>query len=100
MVHTRSTSEAASRSARKKTEAVTSFLTAFVVAAATVVSPPSAHAQLRESAAKLIARTIGNPELRPKFCRGAAWLGNRDAYLDLEPTASGAGNDIIKYDNA
>src|SRR5438067_1113500 len=100
MVHTRSTSDAASRSARKKTEPVTSFLTAFVVAVATVVAPPSAHAQLRESAAKLIARTMGNPEFRPKFFRGGAWLGNRDSYLDLEPSASGAGNDIIKYDTA
>ncbi len=100
MVHTRSTSDAASRSARKKTEPVTSFLTAFVVAVATVVAPPSAHAQLRESAAKLIARTMGNPEFRPKFFRGGAWLGNGDSYLDLEPSASGAGNDIIKYDTA
>src|SRR6184192_3265467 len=100
MVHTRSTSDAASRSARKKTEPVTSFLTAFVVAVATVVAPPSAHAQLRESAAKLIARTMGNPEFRPKFFRGGAWLGNGDSYLDLEPSASGAGNDIVKYQTA
>jgi dipeptidyl-peptidase-4 len=99
MVHARSTSHAASRSARKKTEPVRSLLAAFVVAVATVAAP-SAHAQLRESAAKLIARAMGNPEFRPKFFRGGTWLGNGDSYLDLEPSASGAGNDIIKYDTA
>src|SRR5438874_13431560 len=97
MVHTRSTSDAASRSARKKTEPVTSFLTAFVVAVATVVAPPSAHAQLIESAAKLIARTMGNPEFRPTCVRGGARQGNSDSFVGLEATASGGGNYTMMY---
>src|SRR5213075_1512994 len=54
-----------------------------------IAMPSSAHAQLRESAAKLIAHTMGNPEFRVKSFRGGTWLGNGDAYLDLEPSASG-----------
>ena len=65
-----------------------------------IAMPSSAHAQLRESAAKLIAHTMGNPEFRVKSFRGGTWLGNGDAYLDLEPSASGAGNDIVKYQTA
>ena len=67
---------------------------------AAVTAAPGAHAQLRESAAKLIARTMGNPEFRPKTFRGGTWLGNGDSYLDLEPSASGAGSDIVKYHTA
>jgi len=59
-----------------------------------------AYAQLRESAAKTIARTLGNPEFRPKSFRGGEWLGSGDSYLDLEPSASGTGSDIVKYQTA
>src|SRR5437773_10470683 len=54
-----------------------------------IAMPSSAHAQLRESAAKLIAHTMGNPEFRVKSFRGGTWLGNGDAYLDLEPSEIG-----------
>src|SRR5205807_4437053 len=94
MVHSGWTSRAASRVARAKHR----LMAACLVAA--IATTPSAYGQLRDSAAKLIARTMGNPEFRPKFFRGGAWLGNGDSYLDLEPSASGAGNDIIKYDTA
>ncbi|HKW32417.1 MAG TPA: S9 family peptidase [Candidatus Acidoferrum sp.] len=66
----------------------------------TMAAPPRADAQLRESAAGLIARTMGNPEFRPKSFRGGTWLGNGDAYLDIEPSASGTGSDIVKYNTA
>jgi dipeptidyl-peptidase 4 len=67
---------------------------------AAITATPGTHAQLRESAAKLIARTMGNPEFRPKTFHGGSWLGNGDSYLDLEPSASGAGSDIVKYNTA
>jgi dipeptidyl-peptidase 4 len=74
-------------------------LIAFSIVMAIAV-PCSAHAQLRESAAKLIAHTMGNPEFRVKSFRGGTWLGNGDSYLDLEPSPSGAGSDIVRYQTA
>src|SRR5215467_4981081 len=76
---------------------------AALIAASLVLAiavPAISKAQLRESAAKLIAHTMGNPEFRPKSFRGGTWLGNGDFYLDLEPSASGAGSDIVKYSTA
>src|SRR5215469_14674715 len=67
---------------------------------AAIAAPSIAQAKLRESAAKLIAYTMGNPEFRPKSFRGGTWLGNGDAYLDIEPSASGTGSDIVKYQTA
>ena len=79
-------------------------LSAIALIAACLVTaialPSSASAQLRESAAKLIARTMGTPEFRPRSFRGGTWLGNGDAYLDIEPSASGIGSDIVKYETA
>jgi len=66
----------------------------------TLAAPASTRAQLRDSAVKLIARTMGNPEFRPKSFRGGEWLGSGDSYLDLEPSASGNGSDIVKYQTA
>jgi dipeptidyl-peptidase-4 len=87
------------RTAREKECLSLVVLTAIVVVA-TVAVPPVAQAQLRESAAKLIAHTMGNPEFRPKSFRGGTWLGNGDAYLDIEPSASGSGSDIVEYRTA
>src|SRR2546429_7399554 len=78
MVHSGWTSRAASRVARAKHR----LMAACLVAA--IATTPSAYGQLRDSAAKLIARTMGNPEFRPKSFRGGTWLGNGDFYLDLE----------------
>src|SRR2546429_358248 len=90
MVHSGWTSRAASRVARAKHR----LMAACLVAA--IATTPSAYGQLRDSAAKLIARTMGNPEFRPKSFRGGTWLGNGDFYLDLEPSASGIGSDLVK----
>jgi dipeptidyl-peptidase 4 len=99
MVHNGWTSRAARRVARGKRGLLSAFLmSACPVAAITTL--PSAYGQLRESAAKQIARTMVNPEFRPKSFRGGTWLGNGDSYLDLEPSASGAGSDIVKYSTA
>src|SRR6266550_3744301 len=94
MVHSGWTSRAASRVARAKHR----LMAACLVAA--IATTPSAYGQLRDSAAKLIARTMGNPEFRPKSFRGGTWLGNGDFYLDLEPSASGIGSDLVKYATA
>ncbi len=99
MVHKGVTSRATSRATRGEFN----FPAAIVMAVCLVVAiaaPSSAQAQLRESAAKLIARTMGNPEFRPKSFRGGTWFGNGDAYLDIEPSASGTGSDIVKYGTA
>jgi dipeptidyl-peptidase-4 len=60
----------------------------------------SAHGEERESAAKLVARTMSNPEFRVKTFRGGQWLGNGDSYLAIEPAAAGGGSDIVRYQTA
>lgn len=55
------------------------------------------HADKREGAAKLLARLMSGPEFRPKFFHGGEWHGNGDSYLAIEPSASGAGTDIVRY---
>jgi len=99
MVHNGWTSRAARRAARGK-HGLLSVLVMAACLVTAIATPPSAYAQLRESAAKQIARTMGNPEFRPKSFRGGNWLGNGDFYLDLEASASGAGSDIVKYSTA
>jgi dipeptidyl-peptidase-4 len=74
-------------------------LIAFGVAAA-LTGPHAADAQERESAAKLVARTMANPEFRAKTFRGGEWLGSGDFYLDLEPSATAGGTDIVRYQTA
>ncbi|HEX8837429.1 MAG TPA: DPP IV N-terminal domain-containing protein [Candidatus Acidoferrum sp.] len=99
MVHNGWTSSAAPRPARARHGLLPAFLTAACLVA-TIAAPPWAYGQLRESAAKRIAHTMGDPEFRPKSFRGGTWLGNGDFYLDLEPSASGTGSDIVKYATA
>jgi dipeptidyl-peptidase-4 len=65
-----------------------------------IAAPLVTHADQREAAAKLLARTMTNPEFRPKFFRGGEWLGNGDAYLAIEPSAAETGNDIVRYQTA
>ncbi|HVH70688.1 MAG TPA: DPP IV N-terminal domain-containing protein, partial [Candidatus Dormibacteraeota bacterium] len=99
MVHPALTSGRANRSVNGKGKTSATALIVISVVA-TIAIPPDGSAQLRESAAKLIARTVGNPDFRLKSFRGGTWLGNGDSYLDLEPSASGAGTDIVKYKTA
>jgi len=73
--------------------------TVFVVAAV-IGAPLTAEADQRQAAAKLLARTMNNPEFRIKTFRGGAWLGNGDSYLDLESSAKGPGSDIVRYQTA
>ena len=58
------------------------------------------HADERESARKLLERTMFNPEFRPKSFRGGEWFGNGDSYLALEPSSSGQGTEIVRYQTA
>ena len=99
MLHNGRPSTAARRAAGGQHGLLSAFLTAACLVAA-IGAPPWAHGQLRESAAQRIAHTMGNPEFRPKSFRGGTWLGNGDFYLDLEPSASGTGSDIVKYATA
>jgi dipeptidyl-peptidase 4 len=68
--------------------------------AATIGVPLATRADQREAAAKLLARTMNNPEFRLKTFRGGAWFGNGDSYLALEPSAKGNGSDIVRYQTA
>jgi dipeptidyl-peptidase-4 len=61
---------------------------------------PSTRADERESAAKLVARTMFNPDFRVKTFRGGEWLGPGDSYLAIEPSANGSGSDIVRYQTA
>jgi dipeptidyl-peptidase-4 len=89
----------APRASRGKCTIPTAALIAFGVAAV-IGAPFAARADQREAAAKLLARTMTNPEFRLKFFRGGAWYGNGDSYLALEPSATGTGSDIVRYQTA
>jgi len=73
---------------------------AVLSAALTIVFAVSVRPEERQSAAKLVARTVTNPEFRVKSFRGGAWLGNGDSYTALEPSAGGSGTDIVRYQTA
>jgi len=75
---------------------------ALIVFAAAIfaVGPANCVADEREAAAKLLARTMFNPEFRPKTFRGGEWFGNHDSYLALEPSATPGGTDIVRYQAA
>ena len=87
------------RSARAKGLLPAAALIAFNFAGAMTI-PHAAQAQERESAAKLVARTMANPEFRMKTFRGGEWLGDGDYYLALEPSGTGVGSDIVRYQTA
>jgi len=71
-----------------------------LAAAAVGLSSANGAADEREAAAKLLARTMFNPELRPKTFRGGQWFGNGDSYLALESSATPGGTDIVRYQTA
>ena len=100
MLQTGLASSGAGRAFRAKTGLAAGALFGISIVVGALAAPRSTYAQLRESASKLIARTMGNPEFRPKTFRGGEWLGNGDSYLDLEPSTSGTGSDIVKYETA
>ena len=69
-------------------------------AATFAATSPLSFADQREAAAKLLARTMFNPEFRPKTFRGGEWFANGDSYLALEPSATPGGTDIVRYQTA
>ena len=71
-----------------------------LAAAAVAATAPNTFAEQREAAAKLLARTMFNPEFRPKTFRGGEWFGSGDSYLALEPSATPGGTDIVRYQTA
>jgi len=71
-----------------------------VILVAVLAASLATHADQRASAAKLLARTMFNPEFRPKTFRGGEWFGNGDSYLALEPSSTPNGTDIVRYQTA
>ena len=67
------------------------------IAGLSISAPSLTHGDERESAAKLVARTMMNPEFRVKTFRGGGWLGTGDHYLALEPSTTADGSDIVVY---
>src|SRR5215470_15414966 len=68
-----------------------------VTTATLAATSPISFADQREAAAKLLTRTMFNPEFRPKTFRGGEWFGTGDSYLALEPSATPDGTDIVRY---
>jgi dipeptidyl-peptidase-4 len=87
------------RSAKRKECFPAARLIVFSIAVG-LAAPVGVQADERESAAKLIARTMFNPEYRVKTFHGGTWLGSGDAYLAIEPAAAGGGSDIVRYQTA
>lgn len=71
-----------------------------VLTLAILATSPISFADQREAAAKLLARTMFNPEFRPKAFRGGEWFGYGQAYLALEPSTTPGGTDIVRYQTA
>jgi len=99
MFHLKKGSGALNRSARKKRLFPGAALIVFSFSGAMAV-PHAAQAQERESAAKLVAHTMANPEFRVKTFRGGEWAGSGDYYLALEPSGAGSSSDIVRYKTA
>ncbi len=70
------------------------------IAATFAATSPLSFADQREAASKLLARTMFNPEFRPKTFRGGEWFAGGDSYLALEPSATPGGTDIVRYQTA
>ncbi|MFI5096030.1 MAG: S9 family peptidase [Candidatus Acidiferrales bacterium] len=65
-----------------------------------LATPLALDADQTQSAAKLLARTMFNPEFRVKSFRGGEWFGNGNSYLALEPSETPNGTDIVRYQTA
>jgi dipeptidyl-peptidase 4 len=68
--------------------------------AAALATSLATHADQRESARQLLQRTMFNPEFRPKSFHGGEWFGDGSSYLALEPSPSGQGTDVVRYQTA
>jgi len=71
------------------------YFTPFAAHAGRQVEP---YKDARVEAAKILARTMNNPEFRVRGFRGGAWLGNGDYYLAIENSKeTPGGTDIVRY---
>src|ERR1700678_3776351 len=71
------------------------FFAPFAARAGQQVEP---YKDARVEAAKILARTMNNPEFRVRGFRGGAWLGNGDFYLAIENSKeTPGGTDIVRY---
>jgi dipeptidyl-peptidase-4 len=62
--------------------------------------PVGAAAQQTDSSLLTIDRIYGSAEFRPASFGPASWLGDGSAYTTLEPSVSGDGQELIRYDAA
>jgi dipeptidyl-peptidase 4 len=76
------------------------FRPATLFLAAALATSLATYADQRESARELLARTMFNPDFRPKSFHGGEWFGDGSSYLALEPSPSGQGTDIVRYQTA
>jgi len=67
---------------------------------AILASSLATQADQRDSARKLLEKTMFNSNFRPKSFRGGEWYLDGSSYLALEPAASGHGTDIVRYNTA
>jgi len=65
-----------------------------------MIVPFAIRGDERESAAKLLARTMFNPEFRVRTFHGGEWLGSGDSYLAIEASTTAGGTDIVRYQTA
>ena len=81
-------------------------LSTFAVIALGIIAPAilraagqgQSYKDQRPEAAKILARTMNNPEFRVRGFRGGAWLGNGDYYLAIENSKeTPGGTDIVRY---
>jgi dipeptidyl-peptidase 4 len=99
MLHAKPEQSSAKKSVRTRNRLSVSALIAFS-AAIGMATAVEARADERETAAKLVARTVSNAQFRVKPFLGGEWLGNGDSYLALEPSATPGGTDIVRYQTA
>ena len=96
MLHAKPEQSSAKKSVRTRNRLSVSALIAFS-AAIGMATAVAARADERETAAKLVARTVSSTQFRVKPFLGGEWLGSGDSYLALEPSATPGGTDIVRY---
>ncbi len=71
-----------------------------LLAAATLLAPAPASAQVPDSSLLSVARIYGSAEFRPESFGPARWLAKGAAYTTLEPSAGRKGSqDLVRYDS-
>jgi dipeptidyl-peptidase-4 len=72
-------------------------LVAVCIAMAVAAPVVKSRTDQREAAAKLLQRTIKNPDFEVKRFRGGEWSGTGDSYLAIEPSTIEGASDVVRY---